>query len=82
MLEVRGLIKTFREGGRTLEVLCGVELTVTTKDRLAIIGASGSGKTTLLTLIGALRSAQEGTVRVLGHDLLGAKGEISLLLGR
>jgi putative ABC transport system ATP-binding protein len=32
-------------------------------------GPSGSGKTTLLTLIGALRSMQEGRIEVLGHNL-------------
>jgi putative ABC transport system ATP-binding protein len=34
-------------------------------------GPSGSGKTTLLTLIGALRTIQEGTVEVLGRSLTG-----------
>ena len=37
-----------------------------------VTGPSGSGKTTMLTLIGALRSAQEGSVRVLGEELRGA----------
>ena len=37
-----------------------------------VTGPSGSGKTTLLTLIGALRSAQEGSLRVLGQELRGA----------
>ncbi|MBD1845935.1 DevA family ABC transporter ATP-binding protein [Cyanobacteria bacterium FACHB-63] len=35
-------------------------------------GPSGSGKTTLLTLIGALRSTQEGSMKVLGQELLDA----------
>jgi ATP-binding cassette subfamily B protein len=35
----------------------------------AIIGGTGAGKTTLLTLIGALRTAHEGKVEVLGRDL-------------
>jgi putative ABC transport system ATP-binding protein len=35
-------------------------------------GPSGSGKTTLLTLIGALRTVQEGRLRVLGRELLNA----------
>ncbi|HKD75300.1 MAG TPA: ATP-binding cassette domain-containing protein, partial [Ktedonobacterales bacterium] len=40
--------------------------------QLAIMtGPSGSGKTTLLTLIGALRSLQEGSIEVLGHHLAG-----------
>ena len=41
-------------------------------------GPSGSGKTTLLSLIGALRSAQEGSLTVLGHELIGL-GESQLV---
>jgi putative ABC transport system ATP-binding protein len=32
-------------------------------------GPSGSGKTTMLTLVGALRSLQQGRIEVLGHNL-------------
>jgi len=39
---------------------------------IILTGPSGSGKTTLLTLIGALRSAQKGSVKVLGRELLNA----------
>ena len=39
---------------------------------MIVTGPSGSGKTTLLTLIGTLRTVQEGSVEVLGHQLLGA----------
>ncbi|MCC6491660.1 MAG: ATP-binding cassette domain-containing protein [Pirellulales bacterium] len=35
-------------------------------------GPSGSGKTTLLTLIGTLRTVQEGSLKVLGRELHGA----------
>jgi putative ABC transport system ATP-binding protein len=35
-------------------------------------GPSGSGKTTLLTLIGTLRTVQEGSLQVLGRELSGA----------
>jgi putative ABC transport system ATP-binding protein len=38
-------------------------------------GPSGSGKTTLLTLIGGLRSVQEGSLKFLGHELFGASNE-------
>jgi len=37
-----------------------------------LMGPSGSGKTTLLTLVGCLRSVQDGSVRLLGHELNGA----------
>src|SRR3954471_20553774 len=35
-------------------------------------GPSGSGKTTLLTLMGTLRTVQEGSLQVLGRELAGA----------
>ena len=38
-----------------------------------LTGPSGSGKTTLLTLMGGLRSAQSGSLRILGYEILGAK---------
>ena len=40
-------------------------------EMVIMTGPSGSGKTTLLTLIGALRSVQEGSVQVQGHELRG-----------
>ena len=39
---------------------------------LIMTGPSGSGKTTLLTLIGALRSTQDGSLKVMGQELKGA----------
>ena len=36
-------------------------------------GPSGSGKTTLLTLVGALRSGQEGSLKVLGKEMCAAR---------
>lgn len=35
-------------------------------------GPSGSGKTTLLTLMGGLRSAQSGSLKILGQEMCGA----------
>jgi putative ABC transport system ATP-binding protein len=37
-------------------------------------GPSGSGKTTLLTLIGALRAVQQGSLEVMGTELMGRTG--------
>jgi putative ABC transport system ATP-binding protein len=36
---------------------------------VVMTGPSGAGKSTLLTLVGALRTVQEGRIEVLGHDL-------------
>jgi lipoprotein-releasing system ATP-binding protein len=65
----QGLVKYFEEGGRRLQVLNGVDLSVRPGETLAIIGASGSGKTTLLQLLGGLDKPTAGQVRILGQDL-------------
>jgi len=64
-----GLSKLFDEGGRRLQVLNGVELTVRPGETLAIIGASGAGKTTLLQLLGGLDKPSTGQVLIFGQDL-------------
>ncbi len=69
VLEARGLRREFRQGPVLLEVLRGVDLTVTAGERLAIIGASGSGKTTLLQVIGGLDRPTSGAVHVAGRDI-------------
>jgi lipoprotein-releasing system ATP-binding protein len=69
VLEALGLVKTFADVGRKIEVLRGVELRVARADRLAIVGASGSGKTTLLQLLGGLDEPTSGEVRVAGESM-------------
>jgi lipoprotein-releasing system ATP-binding protein len=69
VLEAVGLVKTFTEADRNVEVLRGVELRVAKGDRLAIVGASGSGKTTLLQLLGGLDEPTAGEVRVVGTSM-------------
>ena len=68
-LRVRGLVKTFHEAGRRLEVLRGIDLDVHRGDRLAIVGASGSGKSTLLQLLGGLDEPTAGEVWVSGEAM-------------
>ena len=41
VLVCRSIVRQFREGDSTLEVLRGVDLTVREAERLAIIGTSG-----------------------------------------
>jgi putative ABC transport system ATP-binding protein len=62
----------FGTGTLRKQILCDVSLEVEAGEIVILTGPSGSGKTTLLTLVGGLRSAQEGSVRVLGEELNGA----------
>jgi len=69
---VAGLSHWFGSGGVRRQVLDGVELTIRPGEVVLLTGPSGCGKTTLLTLVGALRSVQQGSVRVFGQELHGA----------
>ena len=59
-------------GAMARQVLFEVSLEVQAGEIAILSGPSGSGKTTALTLIGALRRAQSGSLRVLGEELVGA----------
>jgi len=72
-VEVEGLTYAYGEGTLRREVLRDVDLRVAPGEIVILTGPSGSGKTTLLTLAGALRAVQEGSCRVLGHELAGAR---------
>jgi putative ABC transport system ATP-binding protein len=50
-----------------------INLTLAKGEVVILKGPSGSGKTTLLTLMGGLRSAQTGSLKVFGQELVGAK---------
>jgi len=69
VLVCRSIVRQFREGDSTLEVLRGVNLTVREAERLAIIGTSGSGKTTLLQIMGGLDDPTSGEVHVNGQSI-------------
>jgi len=69
VIEVRGLVKTYRDAARPEPVLNGVDVVVAASELLAVVGRSGSGKTTLLSVVGGLDRDYQGEVRVLGQDL-------------
>jgi len=80
VLECRNVVREFREGTSTLQVLRGVNLAIMPAERVAIIGASGSGKTTLLQIMGGLDEPTQGGVLINGAAMHGtteaAKGEL------
>jgi putative ABC transport system ATP-binding protein len=63
----------YGRGALRRQVLHEVSVELRAGEIVIVTGPSGSGKTTLLTLIGALRSAQEGSVAVLGEELRAAR---------
>lgn len=59
----------FGTGRLRKQVLYEINARMDPGEVVILMGPSGSGKTTLLTLIGALRSTQEGSLQLLGEEL-------------
>jgi len=72
-IKVSGLNHSYGKGELKKQILFDVSVEIQKGEIVIVTGPSGSGKTTMLTLVGALRSAQEGSVHILGHELLNAK---------
>ena len=79
-VRVQGLNHYFGEGDLRKQALFENHLDVRRGEIVIMTGPSGSGKTTLLTLIGTLRTVQEGSLQVLGNELLRADRELIVRL--
>lgn len=69
VVRVEGLNHYYGEGEARNQVLFDNRIEIPAGQLVVMTGPSGAGKTTFLTLIGALRSVQEGRIEVLGRDL-------------
>jgi len=72
-IRVQGLNHAYGRGELKKQILFDVGVEIASGEIVIVTGPSGSGKTTLLTLVGALRSAQAGSVEILGEQLRGAR---------
>lgn len=64
ILNVSGVSKTFKSGGRDLNVLSDINFSIETGEVVAIVGPSGSGKTTLLGLCAGLDNPTNGEIDI------------------
>ncbi len=72
VISVQNLDHYFGQGQLKKQVLFDISLEINAGEIIIMTGPSGSGKTTLLTLVGGLRSAQSGSLQILGRELCGA----------
>ena len=76
ILEAHDLHKSYVGGdGGAINVLSGVDLSISPREMVAIVGASGAGKSTLLHVLGALDKPSRGYVVVGGEPINGLNDE-------
>lgn len=69
ILDLRDICKTYDQDALAVPVLKNVNLKVSEKEYLAVMGPSGSGKSTLMNIIGCLDRATSGTYLLEGEDI-------------
>lgn len=80
VVAIRGV--SYRFAGSHRAILNGVDLSLAKGEFVILTGPSGAGKTTLMTLVGALRTMQQGEISVLGEKLSGMSTEGQLRIRR
>lgn len=72
VISIQNLNHYFGQGELRKQALFDINLDIYAGEIVIMTGPSGSGKTTLLTLMGGLRSAQEGSLKILEQEICGA----------
>ena len=68
VIQLKGLTRSFEQGGVRIDVLRGVDLTVQPGEIVALLGPSGSGKSTMLQAVGLLEGGFGGSIAIAGED--------------
>ncbi|AVH68026.1 ABC transporter [Nostoc sp. 'Peltigera membranacea cyanobiont' 213] len=71
VIAIKNLNHYYGKGSLKKQILFDINLEIYSGEIVIMTGPSGSGKTTLLSLIGGLRSVQEGSLKFLGEELVG-----------
>lgn len=69
LIQMHGVVKTFKNAAGEFTVLHGVNLTIKRGDFAAVVGKSGSGKSTLLNMITGIDHPTSGQVVIGGTDV-------------
>jgi ABC-2 type transport system ATP-binding protein len=81
VIAVRELYKTYSSGGKQVEALNGLSLSVPEGTLYGLLGPNGAGKTTALRILCTLLAPDRGSVEVSGVDALRSPRQVRRLLG-
>ncbi len=82
VVELRGLTRSFVQGGERIEVLRGVDLAIQKGEIVALLGPSGSGKSTMLQAVGLLEGGFGGEILIAGQSAEKSNSRARTLLRR
>ena len=77
MLEVKGL----RSGYVAVEVLRGVDISISEGEVVALLGSNGVGKTTFASIVSGLDRPWAGSVRFKGEEITGLSPQAIVIPG-
>ncbi|OYV06942.1 MAG: ABC transporter [Verrucomicrobiales bacterium VVV1] len=69
MIETKDLHRSYKLGRKLVEVLHGIDLSISAGEKVFLCGPSGAGKTTLLYTLAGLEHPERGSVSIDGTDL-------------
>lgn len=70
IIQARGLSRTFKAHGQTVNAVSGLDLDVKQGELVAFLGPNGAGKSTSLRMLTTLLPPTAGTASIAGHDIV------------
>ncbi len=74
IFQLKDLRRTYIVGSEKVHALDGIDLTITNREFIAVIGTSGSGKSTLMNMLGFMDSPTSGQMEFEDKDVTGIDG--------
>ena len=75
IIEAKGIIKSYKDGDKSVNILQGIDFSVRKGEFVAIMGRSGAGKSTLLYQLGLLDHPSAGTLLLDGIETTQLKSD-------
>ena len=81
MIEARGLKRTYKARGKSIEAVRGIDLKVEAGEIVGFLGPNGAGKTTTLRMLTTLLRPTAGTATVAGFDVVKESEQVRRSIG-